>query len=281
MSQGTGQPPGGFGSGQGGNGPPGSPGWPQGGVYQPPGTGPMPAGALPAGSWSPSEAIGFGWRAVTGDFVGIGLPLAVLTMVTGAAGGVIGGIFGGLRVVAVKALSAGGKPDPMLLVGLQVGAGLIQNLLSFVIQAVVLGGIVDFCLQVARGNKPPFAVVFGGPRYFVPMVVGMILMALGVTFGLLLCLIPGIILMLGCMLWSYVVVDRGVGGVDALKQSWELTQGHKGTLLVFALLAFLVMLAGVAACCVGAVLVSGPVLGIATAYIYLKLRGEEPSLPPR
>jgi uncharacterized membrane protein len=217
---------------------------------------------------------------VTGDFVGIGLPLAVLTVVTGAAGGVIGGIFGVLQVLAEKALSAGGTPDPMLHAGLTAGMSLIENLISFVIQALVLGGIVDFCLRVARGNKPPFAVVFGGPRYFVPMLVGTIVMALGVVFGLLLCLIPGCILALGCLVWSYVVVDRGVGGVDALKQSWNLTQGHKGTLFVFAVLAFLVMLAGVLACCVGAILVSGPVLGIATAYIYLKLRGEEPSLPP-
>jgi uncharacterized membrane protein len=240
----------------------------------------VPAGASPASTWSPSEAIGFGWRAVTGDFAGIGLPLAVVTVVTGAAGGVIGVIFGVLQVLVKKALSAGGAPNPMFLAGLTAGMSVIQNLLSFVIQAVVLGGIVDFCLRVARGNKPPFAVVFGGPRYFVPMLVGMILMALGVAFGLLLCLIPGVILALGCMVWSYLVVDRGVGGFDALKQSWHLTQGHKGTLFVFAVLAFLVMLAGVLACCLGAVLVSGPVLGIATAYIYLKLSGEEPSLPP-
>jgi uncharacterized membrane protein len=271
---------GGFGSGQGGYGPPAGPGWPEGGVYQPPGTAPSPAGPSPAGSWSPSEAIGFGWRAVTGDYVGVGLPLAVIMLVTTGAGAVLGGIFGVLQVVVEKALSAGGVPDPMVHAGMSVGMSLIQNVIGFVIQALVMGGIVDFCLQVARGNKASFGVVFGGARYFVPMLVGAIVLGLGVAFGILLCLVPGIILALGCMLWQYVVVDRGVGGVDALKESWKLTGGHKGTLFGFAVLACLVMLAGVLACCVGALLLSWPVLGMATAYIYLKLRGEEPSLPP-
>jgi uncharacterized membrane protein len=271
MSQGTGQPPGGYG-------PPGGGTWPAGGVYQPPGTAPLPAGGPSAGSWSPSEAIGFGWKAVTGDFVGVALPLAAVTMAVAVVGGIIGGIFGVVQVVAQKALSGSGAPDPMVLAGINLGTSLVQNVISFSLQALVMGGIVDFSLQVARGKKPAFGVVFGGPRYFVPMLVGMLVLAIAIGFGLLLCLVPGVILALGCLLWSNIVVDRGVGGIDALKQSWELTKGHKGSLFVFTLLAGLIMLAGVLACCIGAVLVSMPLFSIATAYVYLKLQGEEPEL---
>jgi uncharacterized membrane protein len=212
--------------------------------------------------------------------VGVALPLVVVMVVMGAAGGVIGGIFGGVQVVVERALRTGGTVDPMLHTGLTVGISLVQNLISMVISALMMGGFVDFSLKVARGSKPSFGIVFGGPRYFLPMLVGTLVMALAVGFGMLLCLVPGIILALGCYFWSYFVVDRGVGGVDALKRSWNVTKGHKGALFVFFVLAWLVGLAGVLACCLGALLVSWPVICIATAYIYLKLQGEEPSLPP-
>ena len=42
------------------------------------------------------------------------------------------------------------------------------------------------------------------------------------------------------------------------------------------LLSAVVVIAGVLACCVGALLVSVPVLVIGNAYVYLKLIGEQP-----
>ncbi len=263
MTQGVGQPTGGFDPNHGpaGYGPPGQPPW-------------LP----PQGSaWSPTEAIDYGWRAVTADFAGIALPLAVLAVVVFAADAVVGGVLGGLEAIAEKASSVGGSVPPLVHWGLKGSMHFVQQVVTFVIEALTMGGMVEFCLKVVRGAKPPFGTVFQGARYFLPMLVGSILLSVGTGLGLLLCLVPGIILALGCFFWSFVVVDRGVSGLDALKDSWTLTQGHKGTLFVFGVLAVLVMLAGVLACCLGAVLVSLPLLGIATAHIYLKLRGEEPA----
>jgi uncharacterized membrane protein len=58
-----------------------------------------------------------------------------------------------------------------------------------------------------------------------------------------------------------------------------MTNGHKTALVTFLLLCGLVELAGVAACCVGALLVSTPMVTMATVYIYLKMNGEQPRLP--
>ena len=66
-----------------------------------------------------------------------------------------------------------------------------------------------------------------------------------VVLGSILCLVPGIIVGLGISQYSYLVVDQGLGGVDALKKSWEMTNGHKMNLFLFGLLAFLVVIAGV------------------------------------
>jgi uncharacterized membrane protein len=87
-----------------------------------------------------------------------------------------------------------------------------------------------------------------------------------------------VIVALGLSLFGFCIVDRGMSPVDALKESWRLTNGHKMGLFVFGLLSFLVVLAGYVACFIGAALVSAPVLLVANAYIYLKLKGEQPRL---
>jgi uncharacterized membrane protein len=66
--------------------------------------------------------------------------------------------------------------------------------------------------------------------------------------------------------------------MDALKKSWEMTQGHKLNIFVFGLLAIGVVIAGYIACFIGALLVSVPVLVVAAAYIYLSIKGEPPRL---
>ncbi len=62
------------------------------------------------------------------------------------------------------------------------------------------------------------------------------LIILGILLGLLFLVIPAVVLALGWLLAPLVLVDRGVGAVDALRQSWQATQGEKWTLF-FGLVA--------------------------------------------
>jgi len=98
-------------------------------------------------------------------------------------------------------------------------------------------------------------------------------MGLGVMLGFLLLIVPGIILALGLGLTIPLIVDREQGVIDSLKESWELTTGHKGALFVWGLLAFALFIAGLAACCIG-VIVVGPIVQIAYAFIYLRISGQ-------
>jgi uncharacterized membrane protein len=90
--------------------------------------------------------------------------------------------------------------------------------------------------------------------------------------------VPGVIIGAGLLMYQWLIVDQKLPAIDALKKSWAMTDGHKVQLCIFLLLGFLVELAGVAACCVGALLVSTPMLVMASTYIYLKLKGEQPQL---
>ena len=57
---------------------------------------------------------------------------------------------------------------------------------------------------------------------------GMFLMGFYIFLWSLLFIIPGIILIVGLMMASYILKDdQEISAMDALKKSWELTKGHK------------------------------------------------------
>ena len=176
-------------------------------------------------------------------------------------------------------MTASGSADPTVLMLINGGGSLVSYLVSIVIQAFVLGGVVKFSLRVARGEKPDFGVVFSGGPHFASMLGATLLYTLGVTFGTLACIVPGLFLCAGWIVYSAFVVDKGSSGVDALKASWQATTPVRTNVIVYVLLSALVGIAGALACCIGALLVSFPVLMIGNAFLYLKLIGEQPRLP--
>ena len=87
---------------------------------------------------------------------------------------------------------------------------------------------------------------------------------------------PGVIVFLGGCLHAQLVVDKRLGPIEALSESFRLTQGHRGTLFFYFVLMFIVGVGSALACCVGSLLVAAPMHALGSAYIYLKLTGEQP-----
>jgi hypothetical protein len=155
----------------------------------------------------------------------------------------------------------------------------IQYLINTAISAYLMAGLVSFALQVMRGQKPPLNEVFNGGRYFPPMLIASILYSLGVGIGFAFCIVPGVVLAIGFAVYQPALIDRGTSGVESLRESWRLTKGQWGNVFVLLLLLFLIGIAGFLACCIGLALVSAPLTVLTQAYVYLKLKGEEPTLP--
>lgn len=184
-----------------------------------------------------------------------------------------------IRGGVVGALTASGSVDQSLLLMLNVGGGFLSYVIGVTMQAFILGGATQFALRVARGEKPDFGVVFSGGRIFAPILGATLVYTFCSSFGLAFCLVPGLFLMSVWVLYPGFVVDKGVGGIDALKASWQATAPQRMNFFVYTLLSILVIIGGAAACCVGVLLVSYPLLTIANAYLYLKSNGEQPRLP--
>jgi uncharacterized membrane protein len=238
--------------------------------YQP---GSPPPGGRPG--FEAIEALSFGWAAVTKDYAGVALPLVAAIFVSAIPGMILGVIRWGVA----GALSASGSMNQPLLALLDFGGSGVSSLLGLIVEAFILGGVTQFSLRVARGEKPDFGVVFSGGRFFAPMLGATLIYAACSGVGLALCIVPGILVMSVWIAYSAFIVDKGMGGIDALKASFELTAPHRTNVIVYMLLSILAYFAGLLACCVGILLLSFPVLMIGNAYLYLKLIGEQPRLP--
>jgi len=200
------------------------------------------------------------------------VPLIAAFVVAGIPAGVVYA----LVVIMIQVGASAIDPDVMGII-----SSALMGLLGLAVilsQSWIMGGINKFLLRVGRGESPALSEVFGGLPFLGRMVVGNLLFIILYYLGALLCVVPGVLFALGCSQWSYLVVDKGMSPVDALKASWAMTMGHKMNIFVFFLLAFLVALAGYLACGVG-IFVAIPIIQLAQVFIYLRLQGEQPRLP--
>ena len=206
------------------------------------------------------------------NFAGVSLPIAVAIFVGALPGTLIGFIYGLMAGLVAEYV------DPSFL---SVLGGLVQGtsgLVGLIVNSYLLGGILSFALKVARGQPVAFGDVFSGGRYFGKMLVAQLCAAIAVGLGFVLCVIPGYIVLYGICLYGFLIVDQDLGGVDALKKSWEMTKGHRVNIFVLHLLALVVVIAGGLACGIGVLLGSIPILVIAGAFMYLRIKGEQPRL---
>ena len=189
---------------------------------------------------------------------------------------------------------------PIILITLAVFVGIaIFEVLSFVVQrgssgfggiflslvfsglAAIVGfvleyGVVRASLAVVDGRPVSFAEAWNMDR-FGPFLIAAILRGLIVFVGILLCVIPGIIA--SFLLWftPYFVIDKQLSPTESLSASYNLVKSHAGLLVLFAIVATVVYFAGAIVCLVG-LLVSIPVVLIATAFMYKRTAGEAVAL---
>ena len=110
------------------------------------------------------------------------------------------------------------------------------------------------------------------PRPFWKYLGASILLGLAVGIGFVLLIVPGIIFALMFMFTTFIVIDRELGPIEAMKESKRITHGHKWSLLGFSLVLVLINLLGVLALVFG-LLVSIPVSSLAFVHAYRLLAG--------
>jgi hypothetical protein len=156
---------------------------------------------------------------------------------------------------------------------------LVFGLISLAVNLMVSLGLIRVVMAIVRGQEPELADMFvTDSKLIISYIAAMILMGLGIGFGLILLVIPGIYL---ALLWSqvqYALVDHNLGPLAALAKSKELTSGHLGQILVFYVLALLINLGGLLLLGLG-LLITVPWTTVAMYILYDRLQGKKVTSP--
>ena len=100
----------------------------------------------------------------------------------------------------------------------------------------------------------------------VPYILASLLIGIGVVFGLILCIIPGLLVMFFTWFYGFFIVDNGADPIESISASFEMVKSNAGVLLLFLLVSIVItfLTCGLAA----------GVVWIATAYMYKSILGE-------
>lgn len=140
---------------------------------------------------------------------------------------------------------------------------------------VVLGkmGFYNSALLLTKGLKPSFDQFYKNWRLLISWFVAGLLFGIMFIGGLILFIIPGLYAWSVFGFFPFIIMDKGVGPIEALKRSAEITQGIRGPVLLFFLACAGIDILGLLCFGVG-ILIAAPVTLIAMATVYEKLSGQ-------
>ncbi len=159
------------------------------------------------------------------------------------------------------------------------GAPLLGFIFSLFSGTLLSMGITAFFLQAHDAIRSVHLGELWHPRPFFFYLGVRILTGIAIVLGLLLLIVPGIMLALMFLFSSFMVIDRELDPIEAMKESARITYGYRFELLFLMLILLALNVLGVLALGLG-LLVSIPVstLALVHAYRTLELKAKKPSV---
>ena len=164
---------------------------------------------------------------------------------------------------------------PQLLFRDSPGMQAIVVIPSLLCSFVVALGLVRVGLDLVDGHSGSYEDLFSQAHLVFGYLIASILHTLVSFLGILLLIVPGIVWYAQFSLWPYLMVEHGMGPIEAMKESSRITRGHRGQLILFYLALALVAIVGLAAFVVGIVPALG-VITVSTAFVYRRLNDSPP-----
>lgn len=144
---------------------------------------------------------------------------------------------------------------------------------SLILNYVFFGGLYWFFLKLVRGEPADLGDAFAGfSLAFVPLMLFSIVGQLLQSVGFLLCLLPGIYLIVAWMFTPLLIMDKKLDFWDAMEVSRKVVTRHWWILFALFLLSLLLLLAGTLVLCVG-FFIAMPITTAATVYAYEDIFG--------
>jgi hypothetical protein len=127
--------------------------------------------------------------------------------------------------------------------GAKVVLGLVAVVLDFAGPVVVQGALVEIVRNVHEGRRPKSIehLYESALRRAHSLLWAAIVYALGIVFGLILLVVPGLLAAARWCLMAPIIVLENQRGGDALARSSSLVRGRTGTVLGIVFLTFLIV----------------------------------------
>ncbi|MCD6147811.1 DUF975 family protein [bacterium] len=205
----------------------------------------------PRQKFSKSEAVRFGWnttRSNLGFFIGLLIVVGMIYFVPDFIAEFL-------------------KRDAPVL-------SFIIDIISWILGIVVQMGLIKIALRFCDNQRAKLADLFSCPSLFFKYLFGLILYQLIVLGGTILLIIPGIIWAIKFQFFDYFIIDKGLGPIEALKESSAITRGAKWDLFLFDLLLGFINFLG-AICLLIGLFVTVPIAMVAMAFVYRKLLAQK------
>jgi hypothetical protein len=199
--------------------------------------------------FSKSEAILFGWNTLKKNF---GFFLGMLAIVV--AVNVLGGLV----------MSSFSEEAPKALV-------IALSVISWVLDLLIGIGVIKIALKFCDQEQATYRDLFSAYRLLLNYLVGSIVYGIMVAIGFVFLIVPGIYLAVKYQFYAYLIIDKGMGPIDAIKRSGVLTEGVKRNLVLFWLALVGINILGMIALGVG-LIATIPVSWLANAYVYRRLQ---------
>jgi len=200
------------------------------------------------------EAIAIGWRKTLANL----WPFFLVIIASWIASGIVNA----LNRVAAK------HHSPVFSILVSVLGWIVLFLIHMGFLRVALKALDDgkMTIQDFATSLPEFLKFFGAS----------FLWGVLVAAGLFLFIIPGVILGLRLQFYSYLILEKKLAPLEAIKASWTITSGQTLRLCLFALTLIGIVILGALLIGVG-LLVALPLAAVSAAFVYRKLAVMSPT----
>ncbi|MEY4746975.1 MAG: hypothetical protein RLZZ416_24 [Candidatus Parcubacteria bacterium] len=173
-------------------------------------------------------------------------------------------------VMLLSALAGFGIGEISSLFGTSGILGVLGALVNFLLNTLLGLCITAFMLKAHDSIRDAAIVDLWHPRPFFSYLGATVLNGIIVVVGLIVLVIPGIIFGIMLLFTPYLVVDRDLTPIKALKESARITKGNRWQLFMLLILMLLINILGIIALLVG-LLVTIPVTSLAIVHAYRAL----------
>ncbi len=143
----------------------------------------------------------------------------------------------------------------------------ISDLISLIVSAFFMAGFARMLLTVADGGVPKIEDVFSEGQSYFRMLAALFLTGIAAMVGFMRLVIPGIYSSMRMMFVYPLVIDQGLGAVEAIQKSWSMTATDTVHLLKLWFAIVGVIFLGLLAFVVG-VLLAAPVAMLLLTLVY-------------